>query len=103
MEPIARHHSRHAGAAIVTRHFYAVDDRFADILPGADRVRHLCRRYILTLPSKRLSNTIDEIEEPRGVASHQVAAAKPRVARREHVTENFPGCRCMVGVAIELQ
>ena len=83
------------------RQSHAIDSGFGNPFKGCHRLRHLRGRDILALPAERIADPVDEIEISVRVPHHQVARAKPRIARREHIPQNLPLARVLFGIAFE--
>src|SRR5262245_17012148 len=86
----------------MSRNLDAVHDRAAYLRPGGNDVRHFARGDVLSLPAKRVANSIHKMEKAAGVAPHQIAAAEPRVAVGDHVAENLALGRVSIRVPVEL-
>ena len=52
-------------------------------------------------PAKRITNSIYEVEVSLVVFPHQVASAKPRVARVEYVAQDLSFGGLLVSIALE--
>ena len=75
--------------AFGARHAHAVDVRFGDAGKCRDRRGDFRGRDVLALPAEGVADPVDEIEKAACVPAHQIAGAKPGVARREHVAQDL--------------
>src|SRR5258708_28959070 len=72
-------------------HARAIDDGFV----------HFRRRDILAFPTKSVADPVDEVEIAGLVAPHQIAGAKPGIALRKDITQDFLFGFACVGVTLE--
>src|ERR1700756_2064546 len=101
IEILADNDRGHAGADIGARHGHAIGRGVDDPMAIAKAVIDLAGRDILALPAKGIADTIDEIEEALLVLPHQIAGAKPGIALREDIAQDFPVGLACVGIALE--
>src|SRR5258708_8140746 len=72
-------------------HARAIDDGFV----------HFRRRDILAFPTKSVADPVDEAEIAGLVAPHQIAGAKPGIALRKDIAQDFLFGFACVGVTLE--
>ena len=79
----------------------AIDIGFRDAGHAAERLGHFAGGDILALPAEGVADAVDEIEIAMLVAPHQVAGAKPDIARVEDVAQHLLLAFRLVGIALE--
>src|SRR5580704_12441318 len=95
------HDRRHAGAAIGARHGHAIGRGVDDPWAIAKTIIDLAGCDVLALPAEGIAEAIDKIEETLLILPHQVAGAKPGIAFREDIAQNFLVGLACIGIALE--
>src|SRR5262249_39038039 len=90
-----------AGAACAAGNGHAVHARFDDSRKPRYRLGHLGRGHVLSLPTEGVADAVDEEEIAGVVLAHEVAGAKPGVARLEHVAQDLLLRLPRIAVALE--
>src|SRR5438445_11287971 len=91
----------HAGPTVGAGDGHAVGGRLADTGKRAERLGDLGRRDVLALPAERLADAMDEVVVAGLVLAHQVAGAKPGIARLEDVAKDLALGGLGAGVPLE--
>src|SRR5277367_436537 len=89
VEVVPDYRGGHARPAFVARNRHSIDYRFSYVRKGSQLSGDFHGRYVLALPSKRIADAIDEVEEAAFVLAHQIATAIPRVSLREYVAQDL--------------
>src|SRR5271156_2640537 len=68
---------------------HAVNVRLNNAGKIGDHTRDFRRRYVFTLPTKCIADSIDEIKESLFVSTHEIASVIPGITALEYVTKNL--------------
>ena len=92
---------RHAGGAFAALYANTVDSRVLDTGKCRNGRCDLGRGHVLALPAERVADPVDEIEKSGFVHAHEIAGAKPGVARLEYIAKDLLLGVLALGVTFE--
>src|ERR1700730_3244013 len=101
IKPIVDHDRSHSGAAVGAWNFNAIGRGIGHSGAIQYRFVHFGGRDILALPAEGIADPIDKVEIATCIEPHQIAGAKPGIARRQHIAQDFLFGLVSIGVALE--